>query len=98
MNVNGFEMEKILSKFNEHIVNIVKNNFDNLTETLFDYRGDKLVYLNEYLFSKEYDRVFYIDRYSYQINIEHIMPQSKDNQLATPGSFVKSVTKLECDI
>jgi hypothetical protein len=83
MVVKNDSITTILDKFSEQISRIVKNCLDDdLKGALLDYRDDKLVYLNEYLFAKEKNLTFYIDRYSSQINIEHIMPQSKDNQLA----------------
>ena len=73
--------EEIKQDFNNNIFDIIKESIKDLKTELLEYRGDKLVYLNEYLYCKEYNKGFYFDIDPNRINIEHILPQSMHNVL-----------------
>lgn len=62
---------KISDDFRQHISTNWKH--EEIRDYLNGYRGNLLVYVNEYLYSKEKDKPFYMDD---DVNIEHIMPNS----------------------
>ena len=73
--------DEIEKKFNANIFSIIQKSIKNLKSKLYEYRGDKLIYLNEYLYCEEYGKDFYFDIDPNRINIEHILPQSMHNIL-----------------
>ena len=73
--------DEIEKKFNANIFSIIQKSIKNLKLKLYEYRGDKLIYLNEYLYCEEYGKDFYFDIDPNRINIEHILPQSMHNIL-----------------
>ena len=68
------DLKEITEDFTNHIRK--SWNQDELKEALLEYKGNSLVYLNEYLFAKENDSSF--DFNSLYV-IEHIMPNSGNN-------------------
>ena len=88
---------EIIDDFDAHI----RTNWDekNLKESIEDYDGNILVYLNEYLLAKEKNNNFSIGS---TCDIEHIMPSSgsnlqsirKDAGMEDEGEFQEYVNKL----
>lgn len=64
-------VHKIAGDFRKHIAANWKP--DEICDYLKGYRGNLLVYVNEYLFSREMKQPFYMED---DVNIEHIMPNS----------------------
>ncbi len=98
--VSEKSIEDVSSKFHDNISKIRKAAFDNkIYESIMNYRGDKLVFVNEYLFAKEKHLQFYLDRESKGVDIEHIMPQSKGNlmyeiYMIDEDTYIDSIEKL----
>lgn len=71
---NAMPIDAIINDFNEHIT---KNwNEDNISDAIYSYDRNLLVYLNEYLYAKNNSSRF---DFSENVNIEHIMPASGRN-------------------
>lgn len=68
------DLKEITEDFTNHIKKSWNQN--ELYEALLDYKGNSLVYLNEYLFAKENDSSF---DFNSLYDIEHIMPNSGNN-------------------
>ncbi len=90
-------MSAIKKDFDEHIcANWEKNVIE---DTLQDYTGNALVFLNEYLFAKENGIKF---KLGLRYDIEHIMPNSgsnlqeirKDADIANEDEFIDVVNRL----
>lgn len=66
--------DELLTDFNNHIQRNWQR--DNLSQLVFEYEKNILVFLNEYLYSEEMHLNF---KFSENVNIEHIMPASGRN-------------------
>jgi hypothetical protein len=87
----------IKQDFNEHICKNWKE--ENITEAIFEYDKNILVYLNEYLYAKSKGIKF---DFAENVNVEHIMPASgrntdsirQDAGIADKDEFNTLVNKL----
>jgi len=71
---DSISIEIIKTDFNEHII---KNwHEDSISEAIYAYDKNLLVYLNEYLYTKNKNSKF---DFAEHVNIEHIMPASGRN-------------------
>ena len=94
---NDVANEVIVSDFNNHICSNWKK--EDVENSLNDYDGNILVYLNEYLFAKENNKHFVLGT---KYDIEHIMPYSgnnlqtirKDADIDSEDEFYGIVNKL----